>query len=151
MKKKYYLYLCVGISTLLLVLKWNDINSFLANQSITWADKMIDRQKTVMFRSGRVDSLYVNKKYSYYLFTKEGVNSEAIQKLPYDSVLTIKPIGLSQTPVKVHLDTISLPVSVLDLMVKKDESLALYQILSAQKDSIGYLYRLRRIPIEEIK
>lgn len=146
-KKRNYLYVCAGIFILSIIINRRNINTFLANKSISWIDNMIDRQETTMFRSDRVDSLYVKKKYKYYLFTKGDLNGddEVIQKLPYNSVLTIKPTGLSFAFDKEYVDTISLPASVVDMIIKKGEPLALFQILSAKKDSVGYLYRLKRI------
>lgn len=146
-KNRLFLSLCVGISILLIIANWREVNFFLASQNLSWFDNVIDRQKTVMFRSGCVDSLYVKKEYKYYLFMKEWVDSEAIQKLPYDSVLTIKPIDLPLNFVNEDLDTISLPVSGIDIMLKNSEHMALFQILSAKKDTIGYLYKLKRLPI----
>lgn len=146
-KKRNYLYVCVGIFILAIIMHRRNINTFLANKSISWIDNMIDRQEITMFRSYWVDSLYVKKKYKYYLFTKGELNGddEVIQKLPYNSVLAIKPTGLSLAFDKEYIDTISLPVSVVDIIIKKGEPLALFQILSAKKDSVGYLYRLKRI------
>lgn len=146
-KKRNCLYVCVVIFILAIILNRRSINSFLASQSFSWIDNMIDRQETTMFRSDWVDSLYIKKKYKYYLFTKGELNGddEVIQKLPYNSVLVIKPTGLSLVFDKEYLDTISLPVSVVDMIIKKGEPSALYQILSAKKDSVGYLYKLKRI------
>ena len=146
-RNRNLLVVCVGIAILLMIANWRDVNSFLAHQHLSWFDHVIDRQETVMFRSGWVDSLYVKKEYSYYLFMKEGADSEAIQTLPYDSVLVIKPIAFPLGGIDEELDTISLPVSVLDLMLKDSEHSALYQILSANKDAVGYSYKLKRMSI----
>ena len=146
-RSRKILFVCVGITVLLMIVNWREINSFLAHQHLVWFENVIDRQKTVMFRSGWVDSLYAKKKYSYYFFMKEGVDSEAIPKLPYDSVLAIKPVDYPLAFVNEGLDTISLPVSVLDIMLKENEQMALFQLVSAQKDNAGYLYRLKRIPV----
>ena len=151
MKSRICLFLCVSIFILLVTFNWRDINAFFAHRSIAWVDNVIDSQKTVTFRSTWVDSLYVKKSYAYYLFMKEGPESDnkVIRKLPYDSMLTIKPFESSHTFVEEHPDTISLPTSVLDLMVKKGKTMALYQILSAKKDTIGYLYKLKRIDVQD--
>lgn len=151
MKKRKYLIVCGCIFLLLIIVNWRNINSFLADKSISWIDKAIDKQQTIMFRSNRIDSLYVKNNYKYYLFINgEWRNDGGImQKLPHNSVLAIKPLGLSPVFIKEPFDTISLPASVIELMVKKDEEMALCQVLSANKDSVGYSYRLKRINVSK--
>ena len=54
----------------MLVLCRRQISSFFAQQSIDWAERVIDSRETVTFRSDWVDSLYAKKRYVYFLFTK---------------------------------------------------------------------------------
>ncbi len=112
---------------------------------------MIDSRETVAFRSDWVDSLYAKKRYAYFLFTKgEGSSADDIvRSLPQDSVLAVKPVGLPACSPYEPFDTLSLPVSVLELMVRRDDPAALFRVLSVEQDSVGTFYRLKRLPVRE--
>lgn len=112
---------------------------------------MIDSREAVTFRSDWVDSLYAKKRYAYFLFTKgEGRGADDIvRSLPQDSVLAVKPVGLPAYSTDEPFDTLSLPVSVLELMVRKDDPAALFRVLSVEQDSVGAFYRLKRLPVRE--
>ena len=150
MKRKYIL-LIVAVLLVALVLCRRQISSFFAQQGIDWAGRVIDSRETVTFRSDWVDSLYAKKRYAYFLFTK-GVGRGAddiVRSLPQDSVLAVKPVGLPACSPDEPFDTLSLPLSVLELMVRKDAPAALFRVLSVEQDSVGTFYRLKRLPVRE--